>query len=301
MSDYIAVRTGIFCSNYPHIIQRGLTGCLSYSIGHPKASNRGISKFEHPTSFFILILNLFINGRIRDAIGEFLKFIAMKKTVCLLIASLVIGGVSFAQTKTTKELRKERESITKMSKAALNDKATKAARKEAKGLKKDGWVVSPGSLPLDKQLDKSYLMQYEYDENMFPKYIMGEAMSIGENYDAAKMQALELAKQNLAGQIQTEVTALVENTVANKQLAQEEAASVTQSIMAAKNLISQSIGRVIPVVECYRTKSNKNKEVLVRIAYNSKMAMDATKKAIREDLEKRGDDLHKKLDKALGW
>lgn len=49
-------------------------------------------------------------------------------------------------------------------------------------------------------------------------------MSIGENYDAAKMQALELAKQNLAGQIQTEVTALVENTVANKQLSQEQAA-----------------------------------------------------------------------------
>lgn len=48
------------------------------------------------------------------------------------------------------------------------------------------------------------------------------------------MQALELAKQNLAGQIQTEVTALIENTVANKQLSQEQAASVTQSVMASK-------------------------------------------------------------------
>ena len=48
-------------------------------------------------------------------------------------------------------------------------------------------------------------------------------MSIGGNYDAAKMQALELAKQNLAGQIQTEITALIENTVANKQLSAEEA------------------------------------------------------------------------------
>lgn len=123
-----------------------------------------------------------------------------------------------------------------------------------------------------KQLDKSYLMQYEYDEEMYPKYMMGEAISIGGNYDAAKMQALELAKQNLAGQIQTEVTALIENTVANEQLAAEQAETLTRSVMASKNLISQSIGRTITVVEVFRTLSNKNKEVLVRIAYNGEMA-----------------------------
>ena len=106
-------------------------------------------------------------------------------------------------------------------------------------------------------------MQYEYDENGYPKYIMGEAMSIGGNYDAAKMQALELAKQNLAGQIQTEVTALIENTVTNKQLEAEEAATITQRVLASKNLISQSIGRTITIMESYRTLSNKNKEVLV--------------------------------------
>lgn len=145
------------------------------------------------------------------------------------------------------------------------------------------------------------MMQYEYDENMFPKFIMGEAMSIGENYDAAKMQALELAKQNLAGQIQTEVTALIENTVANKQLAQEQATSISQSVMSSKNLISQSIGRTITVIEAYRVVSGGNKEVLMRIAYNSQMAKEAAKKAIREDLEKNGDSLHKQLDELLGW
>ena len=168
-------------------------------------------------------------------------------------------------------------------------------------MKKEGWITVPGALPLDKQLDKSYMMQYEYDESMFPKYIMGEAMSIGENYDAAKMQALELAKQNLAGQIQTEVTALIDNTVANKQMAQEQATSITQSVMASKNLISQSIGRTIPVMEAYRVLAGKNKEVLVRIAYNAEMAKELVKKTIRENLEKKGDDLHNQLDKLLGW
>ena len=133
-----------------------------------------------------------------------------------------------------------------------------------------------------------------------PKYLMGEAMSIGENYDAAKTQALELAKQNLAGQIQTEVTALIENTVANQQLEAEQAASITQTVSASKNLISQSLGRVVPVVEAYRIKGNKNKEVLVRIAYSTDSAMQTAKKVIREELEKKGEDLHEQLDKLLG-
>lgn len=224
----------------------------------------------------------------------------MKKLLTLVLAVFMLGTVT-ALAQSQKEIRKERKETAKLSKNELNEKASKAARKEAKTLKKQGWQNAPGALPIDKQLDKSYTMQYEYDEDLFPKYIMGEAMSIGQNYDGAKMQALELAKQNLAGQIQTEVTALIENTVANEQLAPEEAASVTKSIMASKNLISQSIGRTLPVIELYRTLSNKNKEVLVRIAYNAKMAKAAAKAAVQKDLEKRGDDLHKKLDELLGW
>ena len=227
----------------------------------------------------------------------------MKKLFIIAAAIVAMGMSANAQSvKEAKELIKERKVLAKQSKSELNQKASKAARKEAKTLKKEGWMVNPGALPLDKQLDKSYLMQMEFEENMMPKYIMGEARSIGENYDAAKMQALELAKQNLAGQIQTEITALIENTVANKQLAAEQAASVTQSVLASKNLISQRIGRTINVVEVYRTlPGSKNKEVLVRIAYNSKMAMEAAKAAVREDLEAKGEELHEQLDKALGW
>ena len=144
-------------------------------------------------------------------------------------------------------------------------------------------------------------MQYQYDADGFPQYIMAEAMSTGGNYDAAKMQALELAKQNLAGQIQTEVTALIENTVANEQMNQSDAVSITRSVMASKNLISQSIGRVVPVVETYRVVNGNNREVLVRIAYSMDAAKAAAKKAIKEELEQKGDELHGKLDNLLGW
>lgn len=223
----------------------------------------------------------------------------MRKLFLCAFAFLCFTTNMTAQT--AKDVRKERQEISKASKSDLNAKATKAARKAAKKLIKEGWITAPGALPLAKQLDKSYLMQMEYDEDMYPKYLMGEAMSIGENYDAAKMQALELAKQNLAGQIQTEVTALIENSVANQQLANENASSITQSIMGAKNLISQSIGRIITIVECYRVKPNKNKEVLVRIAYNGAMAKVAAKKAIQDELKGMSEDLQKKLDEILGW
>ena len=207
----------------------------------------------------------------------------MKKLFVCAFAFLCRTANMTAQT--AKDIRKERQELRKASKSELNAKASKDAKKEAKKLTKEGWITAPGALPLEKQLDKSYMMQMEYGDDMYPKYLMGEAMSIGENYDAAKMQALELAKQNLAGQIQTEVTALVENSVANKQLGAEEAASLTQSIMGAKNLISQSIGRTIIVMECYRVKSNKNKEVLVRIAYNGAMAKAAAKRAVQDELK----------------
>lgn len=224
----------------------------------------------------------------------------MKKVILLLVAFLaLLAGTTYAQS--AKEQAKARKALVKQSRAELNDKASKAARKDAKQFKKEGWQTAPGALPMDKQLDKSYMMQYEQDDMGYPKYLMGSAMSIGQNYDGAKMQALELAKQNLAGQIQTEISALVENTLANEQLEPEEAATITKSIMASKNLISQSIGRVITVVEVYRTLPNKNKEVQVRIAYNSDMAKAAAKKAIKKDLESKGDELHGKLDKLLNW
>ena len=207
----------------------------------------------------------------------------MKKIMMVAMSLIVACSVSFAQN------------------AKMNKQIQKEAKKVAKEYHKAGWVVSPGALSLEMQLEEAYRMQKAKDENGFPKFIMGSAQSIGENYDAAKTAATSLAITNLAGQIQTEVTALIENTVANQQLAAEDAASISETVMASKNLISQSIGRVITVVECYRVLDNKNREVMVRIAYNGEMAKQAAKKAIRQELEKKGEKLHEQLDQVLGF
>lgn len=194
---------------------------------------------------------------------------------------------------------KEQQEHVKQLKKQIGAKPVKEARKEAKRLAKEGWRVSPGALPADKQLEKSYMLQFETDENGYPLYIMAEAMSVGENYDAAKMQATELAKQNLIAQVETNVNTIIENDVSNQQLSAEEAASITRSVLASKNVIAAKLGRILPVVQLYRTLPNKNTEVLVRIAYNSELARQAAIQAVRDDLESRGDKLHLQLDSLL--
>ena len=202
----------------------------------------------------------------------------MKKLGLLALLPIVISGCSTTST-ITQERAKERQEVVETTLSEVNRKASKAARDEAKKLEKEGWQVAPGALP-----------------SLYPKYIMGEAMSIGTNYDGAKMQALELAKQNLAGNIQTEVAALANNSVSNEQLTNEQAATITKTISESKSLIVQSLGRTVIIVEAYRTLNNKNKEVLVRIAYSYEMAMQASQKAIIDELEDEGDALREELD-----
>ena len=184
--------------------------------------------------------------------------------------------------------------------ALAAEKLDRLAAKEAKKLEKEGWMIRPGSLPLEQQLLKSYELQSKTDEDLYPLYIMGEATSVGENYDAAKTAAISLALNNLAGQIQTELTALIENTVVNKQLTAEEAVSISETVMTSKSLISQSLGRTMPGMECYRLNSKKNTEVLVRIAYSQKKAKAQALKAVKEEMERKGEKVNEQLDKILG-
>lgn len=207
----------------------------------------------------------------------------------LLSGMMIIGNSVYAQSKSDlKKIRNERKEINKMTRDELNAKVSSAAKDEAKRLTKEGWKAAPGALPIERQLDRSYNMQYEFDENLMPKYLIGQAMSVGTAYDAAKMQAMTLAKENLAGQIATEVSALVEDKVENKQLSDDEAVSIVTAVSSGKQLISQSIGRVMPIIEIYRDKDNKNKEVSISVAYRTDMILKAAKDLIRKELEKKG-------------
>lgn len=216
------------------------------------------------------------------------------------LALVAICAVAPAQAQDYKDVMKERKAMSKMTENELNSKVSKIVKKEAKAIKKEGWRPAIGALPIEKQLERSYKLQYEFDENGYPLYVYGNAQTVGGNYDAAIGQAAWLAKNDLAGNIKTEVVALVENAVANKQLDQGEAVSVTESVMGGVNVIAEKIELPITVINLEREAPNKMVEVRVMYFYNYKLAKKAVKEAIAEDLEKRGHDLTDKVNNMLG-
>lgn len=221
----------------------------------------------------------------------------MKKIFALLIAVLV--AVPAVQAQSQKEILKEHKRERKVALNELNSKAPKAARKEAKRLKKEGWLVLPGALPMEKQLERSYIYEYQVDDDLMPKFYTVSAQSVGGNFNAANMQSIELAKNLIAGLVETDVTSLIESTVANEQMTREEAVSVSQTVAASKNLISKALSNLNPHVVMYREVNKNNVEVSVRVSYNRDTALETAKKVVKKELEKKGDDLHKKLDELM--
>ena len=221
----------------------------------------------------------------------------MKKIILLSLSLILIAGAGYAQN--TKEQRKERAAITKMSDKELKARVSHDVKKQAKAFKKQGWQVNVGALSMEKQIEKAQRMQYEYNDDNSPKYFMGEMTAKAESYAAAKAQALAFAKEDLAGMISTEVTALVENTRANEQISATDAASIAKTVQAGKQLIAQRLTNIIPVVEVYRM-DGKLYEVQTRIFYDRNIAMQAAKQVIKQELEKEGKNLHGELDKSWG-
>ena len=226
----------------------------------------------------------------------------MKKLAIIFMSLLVFGVANAQNAEDYKAFIKERKAVQKLVKQERDEKVSKEVKKMAKKYAREGWKVTVGALPIEKQLEKSYTMQYELDmNNSMPKYIKGEGKAISTSYDAAKMQAMADAKTELAGNIQTEVAAIIEERLANQELGKDEAVAISNAVQVSKQVIVQSIGRVITVVECYRELKNKNYEVMVMIMYNGEMAIQGAKKAAKEELEKRGEELSKELDKLLGF
>ena len=177
----------------------------------------------------------------------------------------------------------------------------KEAKKEAKKLTKAGWVVPPGQLPIESQLNKAYLMRYDRDDKGMEKYIFGNAQSIAGNLDAGKMQATELARLDLAGKLGAQINQLIESSLANAQLEPDEAVSITETVAESTTAISATLKRIETITEMYRELPNKNREVQIGLAYNTQMALDEAKETVKKNLEKRGSELRSKLDQALGF
>jgi hypothetical protein len=211
----------------------------------------------------------------------------MKKLLIIIIACLIAGIASSQQT--TKELRKE-----------LKDKAIKEARKEANKMEKDGWTVAMGSIPLSKVLENTWMKQVMEDENGNVRYIYADGNAVAETKSAAELQAIELGKLQLAGLIQTNMSSLISANVGNAQLSTQEAASVTEVVQSAKNIIAMELGYVDPSFKLYKNIKKDKIEVQVRLFYDTKQSLEIAKKVVRQELKDKLKLNEDKLEKIMG-
>lgn len=227
----------------------------------------------------------------------------MKKilSLALMAAVLCVAVESIAQN-TAKEQRQQARGLKvkdKQLESQIKEKALKEARKEAKRLAKEGYKPAAGALPLDKQIEQSWKYQYETDEEGNRLYIVASQTAKAGSYSAAKTQATAIAKVDLAGQIATEVAALIEAQVSNEELGEGDAATLVKTVSASKQKIQQNLGHTIPVVEIARTLSNKNVEMQITMAYNVNNALTIVKQAVKEELRAQGNKLADELDKII--
>lgn len=167
----------------------------------------------------------------------------------------------------------------------------KLLKKQVKEFKSDGWKVNPGQLPLETQLANSFKTQSEVDAMGYDVWIVGEGRSIGTIYDAARTQALTVAKGEIAQKLRTDMTSTIEQDLANEQLGGDDAESLAKTIVAQQGRsIDQTLSRPKTLMECFRKLPNGNTEVLIRCAISadtvSKLAKAAIQQARRDNLLK---------------
>ena len=169
-------------------------------------------------------------------------------------------------------------------------KPTKEVKKEAKKYEKDGWKVAFGSMPMAEQMQRAIYFQNEVDGNGQAKYAIGRGQTTAEYIDAARLQ--------VANQLETELTAEAKNVFGNEQ--GEQVTSVMQTSVGGRSVVTQKLSQTIVVTEIQRELPNGLKEVQITIAADRSQVLKAAKKAIREELKKRGNDIVEELDKK-GW
>lgn len=220
------------------------------------------------------------------------KKFSQKFVIAISIIAIIFFGVQCKSTKNTTS-------------SNINDdqkfkfvKVSRDVKKERRRYSNAGWVIFPGNLPIENQLDLAFRRQSETDNQGFPQWIIANGSSVAQTQAAAEMQSIELAKNRLVGLIETNMKAVIESDVANNQISEEDAVSVTKSIEVSANRVAKKLSRVQPLFKVYR-KINDNIEVQVLLGYNYDLVKKQLLDEARAELQLETDDVRKRYEKFL--
>lgn len=225
----------------------------------------------------------------------------MKKTIIMLVVALMSSMTISAQSAV--DLAREQRQLNEINTKMLNEKPTKDAKKQARQLKKDGWLVPVGEKAIEKQLTESQLLGEELmvDELGSPtrRYIQHTASQVAGTYNAGYAAARNAAIVELAANLKTQVAAAMQAKLDNNQTTSINTVTVDKFNERAKAIVDASLTNTRAVVALYRNLPNNNYEVQVRIAYDKKELAASMKRKMQQELEMEGDELNELVDEVL--
>ncbi len=225
----------------------------------------------------------------------------MKRTLASVLALLVgnvlclqpVAAQSNDRVQEQKEIIKERQAMSKLTRKQVEENVWKQSKKQAKEWKKEGWKSSPGTPSLEQQANDAMMYQYEMDGE-FPRYIIGRSSAVSSSYAIARKHAIARARLDIASSIQTEVAELIENTDFNTEMSAGEIETAGKIVATGQQLVQQTLGRTNVVFEAYRERNGKV-EVMVNVEYEGR----AAKSTVMKLFENEGDELRQKMENLL--
>ena len=218
----------------------------------------------------------------------FMKKMHITIVLCIILTFL-LAGMATGQT-----TYQEAQKIVKKDK-----KAVKLARKESKKWEKEGYTNLPGNLPLENQFEKSLVMQQMVTEDGNARYISANGSAIAGSEGVAQANAMDNTRVTLAGQIQSEVSALISSNKANTGYTAEEVETIDEFVSSSKTLIQNEIGTIDPVIEMMRKVGDKFEYRFI-IMYDVNTARVVAKSIIKKELREKVSQNEAELNKLLG-
>lgn len=225
----------------------------------------------------------------------------MKKVFFMLVAAMMCSMTMTAQS--ALELAKEQRKLNEINSKMLNAKPTKDAKKQARQLKKAGWLVPVGEKAIEKQLTESQLLGEELmvDEAGSPtkRYIQYTASQVAGTYNAGYAAARHAAIIELAANLKTQVVAVMQAELDNGQNSSISTVTIDKFNQRSKAIVDASLTNTRAVVVLYRERPNNYYEVQVRLAYDKKELAANLKRKMQQELEMEGDELNDLVDEVL--
>lgn len=214
-----------------------------------------------------------------------------------IFATMVLGVEPVFAYENAPKGQKEQSRIRQESKDALYKRVDRSVKKEVKKLEREGWKTV--SLPIAKQLERSWEYEWQMQDDGYPKYITVTVIARGSNFSAAQMEAENVAKVRIASNIGASVTSLADVALANKEISPDQSASLSQVLENSKLIVSQKLGRVFPSATLYR-EGKKNVEVRVTAHYDMQQALEIAHEVIMEQLKNESDENRAQLEQIMG-